>query len=609
MSTAPALVVLTQAGCHLARRIADALPEAEIVGLDRRVDGADRGIDDVTGELQALFRAGRPIVGVCATGILIRALAPLLSDKRQEPPVLAVSEDGAAVVPLLGGHRGANGLARRIADALGVTPAITTAGDRRFGVALDAPPPGWHLANPHHHKDFAAALLSGAGVRLDGDAPWLAESGLPFAEDADLVIRVTETADAGDATRLVYHPAVLALGVGCERGASADEVIGLVRDTLDTQGLAAGAVAGLFTIDLKHDEPAVLSLADHLGVPLRVFDAARLEQERPRLANPSDLVFREVGCHGVAEGAALAAAGPDATLIVPKTKSKRATCAVALAPQPIDATAIGAAVARPGSLAVVGLGPGDPQWRTAEAEQALQEASDLVGYQGYLDLLGDLTARKTCHAYALGAEQDRVRAALDLAAAGRDVALVSSGDPGIYAMAALVFEELDRAGREDWRRLPITVCPGVSALQAAAARIGAPLGHDFCAISLSDLLTPADVITARLRAAAEGDFVVALYNPASGRRWRLLDEALAILRRHRPAGTPVVLARNLGRPGETVDVVALEDLSPARVDMLTLLLIGSSETRRVARDGQDCWVYTPRGYAAKTPGTSSEDAA
>jgi cobalt-precorrin 5A hydrolase/precorrin-3B C17-methyltransferase len=175
-------------------------------------------------------------------------------------------------------------------------------------------------------------------------------------------------------------------------------------------------------------------------------------------------------------------------------------------------------------------------------------------------------------------------------------------------MAALVFELLDREPRPEWRRPEIAVVPGISALQAAAARAGAPLGHDFCAISLSDLLTPWAVIEKRLRAAAEGDFVVALYNPVSRRRTTQLVRAVEILRGRRAGETPVVLARNLGRPGEEVTVIRLDELTPEKVDMLTLVLVGSSETRRIERGDGGAWVYTPRGYAAKAD-KDSEDAA
>lgn len=603
LTLAPAFIVLTPGGAQLAARLKEFLPEALVFAKRGRVEGADVLFDDFTAQVQAAFLDGRPLVGVCAAGTLIRALAPVVADKLSEPPVIALAEDGGAVVPLLGGHRGANDLARLLADSLGIAAAVTTASDRRFAVALDAPPPGWRLANPEHYKDFAASLLGGKGLRLEGDAPWLRDSGLPFAAGGDLAIQVTETVGSPAEDRLVYHPATLCLGVGCERGAAPAELETLVRDTLAAAGLSPLAVAGVFSIDVKADETAVLALAETLGVPARFFDAATLEAETPRLATPSDLVFREVGCHGVAEGAALAAAGPQGTLVVAKVKSARATCAVAQAPEVIDAAVTGRGR---GTLAVIGTGPGDAVWRTPEVESAVRRASDLVGYGLYLDLLGPLAAGKARHGYELGEEETRVRVALDLAAQGRDVALVCSGDPGIYAMATLVFELLERGGRTDWQRVGVTVMPGVSALQAAAARAGAPLGHDFCTISLSDLLTPWEAIERRVKAAAEGDFVIAFYNPVSKRRTRQLAEAVAILRRHRPDDTPVVLARNLGRPGETVTMVDLAELTPDRVDMLTVVLVGSSETRRVARSDGGTWVYTPRGYAGKAAKNSQK---
>jgi cobalt-precorrin 5A hydrolase/precorrin-3B C17-methyltransferase len=249
---------------------------------------------------------------------------------------------------------------------------------------------------------------------------------------------------------------------------------------------------------------------------------------------------------------------------------------------------------------VVGIGPGDGQWRTPEASAALAEVEDVVGYKLYLDLLGSAITHARCHGFDLGAERDRVIRALELAAEGRAVALVSSGDAGIYALATLVFETLEDGGRGDWNRLAITVVPGISAMQAAAARAGAPLGHDFCAISLSDLLTPWTTIEARLKAAAAGDFVLALYNPASKRRTRQLAAARDILLAARKPETPVLIARNLGREGETTRVIELGELKPIDADMTTLILVGNSQTRRIPGEGQG-WLYTPRGYAAKEP--------
>jgi cobalt-precorrin 5A hydrolase/precorrin-3B C17-methyltransferase len=595
-----ALVALTAEAGHTASRLRTALPGSSVHGLAGRIDGAEVAFTDTASHLRRLFATGTPIVGVCAAGILIRALATVIADKRQEPPVLAVAEDGSAVVPLLGGHHGGHALTRAVAAALGAFPAITAAGDLRLGFAVDDPPPGWRMANPGAAKAVSAALLAGEPVALRveaGDAGWLRGSGAPFAADAGLAVTVSDRADAAtsDGTSLVLRPPVLAVGVGCERNAAPDPVVAFVLETLDRHGLARDAVSCVASLDLKADEPAVHAVASALGVPARFFTADELEAEAPRLVTPSATVFREVGCHGVAEGAALAAAGAEAVLAVAKTKGPRATCAVARARRDIVAADVG----QPrGRLAVVGLGPGCADWRTPEATRVLSEATDVVGLQLYLDLAKDLVAGKACHATLLSEETARARLALELAAGGRAVALVSSGDAGIYGMASLVFELLEREPEPAWRRIAVTVVPGLSALQAAAARIGAPLGHDFCAVSLSDLLTPWPDIERRLRAAADGDFVVALYNPVSKRRTWQLAAARDILLAGRPPETPVVLARNLGREGERIDVVALADLEPGHADMLTLVVVGSSHTRAFEAGGRR-WVFTPRGYAAK----------
>lgn len=598
--TAPALVVLGPRSAALASRLRDAaLPDGQVHAPAGADCPADARFAEAAGHLRALFAAGRPIVGLCAAGILVRALAPLLGDKRREPPVLAVAEDGSAVVPLLGGHRGANALARRLAEALGVRAAVTTAGDARLGVALDAPPPGWRLAEPRLAKGFMARLLEGAGARLTveaGDAGWLRAGALPLGDGGPLELLVTHRAAAATPERLVYHPPVLALGVGAEHGAPPEGLQRLVDATLAETGLAAEAVGCVVSLDLKAAEPAVHALAGRLGVPARFFPPERLLQETGRLTARSETVFRETGCWGVAEGAALAAVGPAGRLLVPKRKGGRATLAVALAPAGLDPSAIG----RPrGALAVVGLGPGGTGWRTAEAQARLEAAEELVGYGLYLDLVGPAAASQERHAFPLGAEAERCRFALARAAQGRAVALVCSGDPGIYALATLVFELLGRPEDPAWARVEVSVHPGVSALQAAAARTGAPLGHDFCAISLSDLLTPEEAILRRVRAAAAGDFVVALYNPVSARRRALLGRARDLLLERRPAATPVVLARNLGRADESVRLVALAELDADAADMLTVVLVGSAATRRAPRLHGPDWVYTPRGYEVR----------
>jgi precorrin-3B C17-methyltransferase len=242
---------------------------------------------------------------------------------------------------------------------------------------------------------------------------------------------------------------------------------------------------------------------------------------------------------------------------------------------------------------IVGLGPGPAEWMTPEAGAAIEAASDVVGYGPYIERLA-LRPDQRAHMSDNRLELERARLALTLAAEGRAVAVVSGGDPGVFAMAAAVFEAIE--DNPLWLKLDVAVAPGVSAMQAAAARLGAPLGHDFCAISLSDNLKPREVIERRLKAAAEGDFVIALYNPASKARSDGVVEAFDLLRRLKAQTTPVAFARAIGRADERLTLTTLGEADPSLADMATLIVVGSSETRFVAREGARPWMVTPRSY-------------
>ena len=253
-----------------------------------------------------------------------------------------------------------------------------------------------------------------------------------------------------------------------------------------------------------------------------------------------------------------------------------------------------AASVGPGRVDVVGLGPGGAQWLAPEARRALDDATDLVGYGPYVDRVPPRPGLRR-HPSDNRVEVERARHALVLAEGGARVCVVSSGDPGIFAMASAVMEAIE-GGPIAWRALDVRIVPGISAMQAAAARVGAPLGHDFCAISLSDRLKPWETVAARLEAAAAADFVLALYNPISSQRQWQLTEACTIVGRHRGPQTPVVLARDVGGPTERITIVTLGGLNPRDVDMRTLVLIGASTTRTIARPDGTAYVYTPRFY-------------
>lgn len=607
MAETPAIIILSASGLKTAEILA-ARTGGEIHGYAKRLPDLDTTFEDPGDHLRNLFVAGRTIIAIMASGALIRLLAPAITDKRAEPPVVAVADDGSAVVPLLGGHRGANQIARVLAEELGTESAITTAGDLAFGIALDEPPAGWVLSNPEHAKDVMARLLAGDGVYVGGELAseqdWIAGSRITIEEDSPARLIFSNRSAAPQPLQLVYRRRSLVLGLGCERHLDPQEMFELVDSTLDDANIAVEAIACIASIDLKADEKALTETARRLGVPARFFPASVLERETPRLENPSKVVFAEVGCHGVSEGAALAAAGESGILIVSKRKSRGATVAIADAGKVIDLERVGRSR---GQLSVVGIGPGSDAWRSPEVSHLVSRASDLVGYSLYLDLLGPLAKGKARHDFDLGREEDRVRHAMELAGEGKNVALVCSGDAGIYAMATLVFELLDAGDLSDAaRRIAIEVSPGISALQAAAARAGAPLGHDFCTISLSDLLTPWDAIKLRVECAAKGDFVIAFYNPVSRRRRTQLAHARDTLLKHRPADTPVILATNLGREGERLRIVPLGELDIDDVDMLTVVIVGSSATRTVETGDSRTWVFTPRGYAAKA-GSSMEN--
>lgn len=580
----PAIVILGVSALPLAEKLKAEL-DGEIHG-PKYMDGPDVNYGRATQHLSRLFKDRRSIIGLCASGILIRALAPHLEDKRNEPPVIAVAEDGSSAVPLLGGHHGANELARRIAALCHGHAAITTAGDIRFGAALDEPPAGYSIENHEHIKEFAARILASEPVHVEGNAPWL--SHLPQSPEARLQITVTERDVPGSPSHLVFHPQTLTVGVGCERGTGYEEVTKLVYGTLRKQGLSDASVACYASIDLKEDEPAIYGLEYSR---MRFFSAEELRGQAAKVLTPSEIVERETGTPSVAEAAALAAAGPESKLIVPKTKSKRATCAIAMAPAPI----LEFRGRIKGSLSVVGIGPGRKPWRSQMAVTELLVATDWVGYDLYLDLVADLNDGQTEHRFPLGAEEDRVRHAINLAKEGKQVALVCSGDAGIYAMAALVYEIVDL----EPCRIEVRVIPGISAFQAAAAKAGAMIGHDFCCISLSDLLTPWETIERRVKAAADGDFVVAFYNPRSAKRRDQLERAMAILKPHRPPETPVVIASNLGRSEEKMKIVPFAEFDADDVDMLTLVMVGSSQSKFFQRGDGQTYAYTPRGYAKK----------
>ncbi|MEO1001940.1 MAG: precorrin-3B C(17)-methyltransferase [Cyanobacteria bacterium J06638_7] len=542
---------------------------------------------------------GFVVVGAC--GLVVRLVAPLLTGKHQDPAVVVLDPQGHFVIPLLGGHQaGADELSREVAAVLAAQVVSTGSSSGRQRLPLDQFGLAWGwrrseagdwtaLMKRAAQQPEQLRLGQNAGSRrwhqleaaahLPATAPTPPVAGQP--EQLDLSI----TVEAGPGCR--WHPPSLWLGLGCERHTSLKLLERLVAERLDQLGLASAAVAGLASIDRKADEHALLELARRRRWPLRWFGGADLAAVA--VPTPSAVVAAEMGTASVAEAAALLAAGPGAELLASKQVLHAAAGEQGAATLAMARAAEQWAPQR-GHLHLVGSGPGRLDLLTADARRALAAATAWVGYGLYLDLLEPLRRPDQVRCDGrLTEERARCALALELASQGLTVALVSSGDSGIYGMAGLALEQ--------WLEQPadgrpgFSVHPGISALQLAAARAGAPLMHDFCTISLSDRLTPWAVIEQRLQAAASGDFVVALYNPRSRERHWQLGRAVEILRGGRPGSTPVVLARQLGRRDERISVLPLASLPIEEVDMLTLLLVGNSSSR-----GCDGWVVTPRGY-------------
>lgn len=561
-----AIVILGQGSLETAWSMQAVLPGSSIYGLSGRVDGADIAYDEFGATVRDLYLRDTPLVVMCATGIIIRSLAPLLQNKRVEPPVVVVAEDGSAVVPLLGGLRGVNTMARRIGEALAVKPAITTTGEVRFNLALENPPAGYVLRNPAAGKKFMSDMLAGEGVRIDGPAPWLAESRIPRDPNGRLSICVTPQDREPAQDELIFHPKTVVIALAGGEGTT--DLAAQMSQALADAGLAKASVALLLAGEDDAADGEIHAAAAALGCPLRLVSGEN---------TPDRLVGMSV-------------ANPINHLKINDNIS------ISVAASPESVRWLGR---KRGRLAVIGLGPGSTDLMAPAVREELRRTQDIIGYETYVTMAGPFRPDQTIHASDNRVEMDRARHAFTLAAQGRDVTVVSSGDPGVFAMATAVVEALHDSTDPAWHGVELVVLPGISAAQAAASRAGAPLGHDFCIISLSDNLKPWPVILNRLDHAAAADLVMAFYNPISKARPWQLGEALDMVRKHRAPETPVVLGRDIGRPAERLRVTTLGQVTPDQVDMRTVVIIGSSLTRTFPKADGGVWVYTPRWYGEK----------
>ncbi|HMR50181.1 MAG TPA: precorrin-3B C(17)-methyltransferase [Arachnia sp.] len=582
-----------------ARRRADEIDTA--LGVEsRRYDGpAARWLPEAWGECDL-------IVSHLALGATTRILAPLLRDKKTDPGVVVVDEAGRFAVPLVGGHAGgANDLARRISDGIGATAVLTTATDALDMPALDTL--GWAYAGDV--AGVTRALIDGRPVLVEKEHPWplpplpdnvcsvdephdgTLSDARPADQAADeqqssgrleergmqdpaarIVVTDRATVEDSDTPTVVLHPKSLIVGMGCNRGTPVETIRGLLDQTLAEHNLAIESVAAITTVDLKAGEIGLLQLVKQLGVPLIDYPADELAAYD--VPTPSATVQGHVRTPSVSEASVLARG---AELIVPKQKNTDATCAIGRLPVR-------------GRLSVVGLGPGVRDLLTPRAIERLRQATFIVGYGPYVKQIRDLVRPGTrILASKMGTEEMRTAAAIDAARAGENVCLVCGGDPAIYAMASPVLEQ----GTDG---IDVDIVPGVTASLAVSAILGAPLGHDNVTLSLSDLHTSWENIEKRLFAAADGDYVVSLYNPRSRTRRKHLPRALEILGAKRSPETPVAVVQQATRTRQKVIMSTLGEFQPEWVDMNSLVVVGSSTTKYVTTGGGERLIVTPRDY-------------
>ena len=599
---------ITENGLNLAKRLRRLYPEARIEKFN-------------SNEVSDLWDKHKNLIFIMAAGIVVRTIAPLIKNKKTDPAVVVLDETGKYAISLLSGHiGGANDLAKDIAEFLKGEAVITTASDVNNLTAIDiwANENNLSIENMEIMPHVATRYINNGALRIYSEI----EIALPdeflrvndprFADvfvtnKKDIYLKNPQCSSAECSTgschvkeQLYLRPKNLIAGIGCNSNTSSDEMEDAVRTVLDENNLSFLAIHSIATIYIKGNEQGLKAFAEKYNLKINTFTADELNTVEGILK--SDAVFKATGANAVSEPAALLASGASELLI---PKHKRGNVTVAIAEQRLE---------QKGKLYIVGTGPGGIAHITPYAQKAIKNSDVIVGYGTYLDLIQELTEGKEVVSTGMTKEVDRCKKAVELATTGKTVAVISGGDPGIYAMAGLVFEILREEDQKIRRSedeqiteektsvlprfcasaLDIEVIPGISALNACAARLGAPLMHDFAAISLSDRLTPWELIEKRLAAAASADFVTILYNPKSMGRPEHINNARAIFLKHRSTETPVGIVKGAMRENESIIITNLRDMLNYDIDMQTAVIIGNSRTFVF-----DKWMITPRGYENK----------
>ncbi|ACK67590.1 precorrin-3B C17-methyltransferase [Rippkaea orientalis PCC 8801] len=559
--------------------------------------------------LSTIWSQNKAFIFCLATGAVVRLIAPLLRDKSHDPAIIIIDQKGEFVISLCSGHQGkADQLTQLIAHLINAKPIITGASNSLNlpGIDVLGVPFGW-CKGQGNWTQISSLIAQGKTVQVIqevGSTLW--QNNLPnnhpfyfgfpdinecIKPEGRIWISATQRrfSEKSNYPKVQWHPRVLWVGIGCVRGTSKNLIERSIHQVFKQYHLAIDAIAGIATIDLKADEIGLIEYCQKQQLTLKTFSPNVLKMVE--VPNPSAIVEEEVGTPSVAEASAICAAFSSeisASLIVSKQIIKsenEGTVTIAIAQSKVEYTN------RIGQLYLVGMGPGSLDQMTPAAKTAVNQADVIIGYSLYLDLISPLKRpEQIIEALPITQEKQRALRAIELAKWGLTVAVISSGDCGIYGMAGLVLEELQKAGWDG--TIPqVEVFPGITALQAAASRVGAPLMHDFCAISLSDLLTPWEVIQKRIEAAAMGDFVTAIYNPRSHTRTEQIVYTQQVFLKYRDPQTPVALVRSAYRKDEKITVTCLQEMLRFTIDMLTTVIIGNSSTYR-----HNNWMITPRGY-------------
>lgn len=558
--------------------------------------------------LSAIWSGSKYFVFSLTVGAVTRLIAPLLTDKKTDPSVIVIDPAFKYLICLTGEHQShGDKLTVLLAELLSAKPIISSASSHlnlpsidSFGYTFgwDRGVGDWTRVSAiitHHQPTLIRQELGLNWWRqnLPLNHPFIFTEGEKNAQA--LVYIGVKKPPVVDLPLVSWHPRMLWVGIGCERDTSPLLIEKAVNSVLDQYNLERGAIASLVTIDLKGDEKGILELAQRWQLPLKTFTAQELNLID--VPNPSRIVENEVGTKSVAEASALKGANwsnlpenhPSPTLVVPKHIFKeegfKGAVTVAIALSSLEYNP------RQGKLYLIGTGPGAIEYLTTAAKTALRDADLIIGYGLYIDLIKPLLhPSQIIESSNITQEKQRAERAIALAQWGLKVAVISSGDCGIYGMAGLVLEIL---ANQNWngKEPSVQVFSGITAMQSVAAKIGSPLMHDFCAISLSDLLTPWDIIEKRLHAAAMGDFITAIYNPRSQTRQQQIVTAQNIFLQYRSGNTPVAIARSVTREDEKIILTTLEEMLNHPIDMLTTVLIGNSSTKRY-----NDLLITPRGY-------------